>query len=117
MEIQVSEKDINNKIDELRLKGWMIDNIEKYEYYKIKLTRMSNFITYKNSDKIPFLRTLRRPMIINICNDFKIKVGKRSINELIFEIEKYKKSAVMEVYENIVNKDIEKFKESCEISY
>jgi hypothetical protein len=98
----IDSKDFNSKINELLSEGWIIEDIEKIEYFKVKLNRtMNEGATYiKERTKIPLLHLLNKVMLQDVSRRLNIKFDKEEgRHDLISKIEMYKKGVVVYAYE------------------
>ncbi len=96
------EKEVNDMIS----KGWRVDSIKIIDKYEVKMTKFSQkdqFTTF-----IPMLGYLEKRMLMQICKELgHTNYSNKTKIELIHEIEHYKKSYIISIYNKITKKNVE----------
>ena len=112
MTLKIDGKEIEEKINQLISQGWIVEDIKKTEYYKVRFSKFSGLPIKKpeKRSKIPILKFLSRPMIVTLCRCFEIKYSKIDTCELIDALEKYKREVVMIAYHSITEENKKKKK-------
>jgi hypothetical protein len=109
MQIKVNPlqfKDIAKKyIDD----GWIVERIEKVEYYNVRFTKFSGERPRKKSGS--FLYHLNRKTLNEICKCFNLPTSSKVFTniELIEKLRKYKDDIILIAYDSVLKKrEIEK---------
>ena len=108
LKIKINEKEIN-VVNEMIENGWVVDSVNFINKIEIKMTKYSGEIQYESY--VPLLIYLEIRMLKLMCGKLGIMgYSDKSKAVLISEIEKYKKSEIIKIYNELTKKHEKKDK-------
>lgn len=103
LKIETNEQ-LEKEINEMISKGWQVDSIKIIDKFEVKMTKFSGNVQYSSS--VPLLTYLEIRMLKLMCGRLGAKgYSNSSKSVLIAEIEKYKKSEIIEIYNELAKKN------------
>jgi hypothetical protein len=108
MKIKIEGYNFDKRIKEIIEDGWKIEEIKKVQFYQVKLSKNSEDKRVYNSGrpikKHEFLSVLDRETILEISKCLNVDINFKSTDELLKELEKYKRGVVKVAWDYVIDK-------------